>query len=422
MAELITFKCTNCQHVLKIGAEKAGRKAKCPKCGQSLTIPGGTETGPKTFEQELEEGKGIYGFADEPVTTAPKIDVIAPVRPGRAEDDDDDDKPKGPKRDKAVKQRALLEPERWKSVKVGLQIIGAGYGLWLLVFVMHVVPFLIGVAGHMIPIIFQDPASAWRGDYAELTVAYTKTLDAHEKGEAGELGAEYVGKTAYAVGLLSGKGPMELNLWVFRVTQVFMLVTSLVLIAGYCVALPVPERFGTKKILIALIAVGGCNLLFQLVFKLLPLTGVMNFTLLMLVTPEMPLVDANIERTSPLHEFWSDAPFWECLLALLLQMLSLTEPVLYGAFLRAIALQMKSEELEGTSRGMIKLGLSQVFIQLVYLMLANTGTTDVLIGVLRALYTMAHCFMLGQLIWFIVVSYRVPALLDKELDAGEEEE
>src|SRR5262249_50178854 len=87
-----------------------------------------------------------------------------------------------------------------------------------------------------------------------------------------------------------------------------------------------------------------------------------------------------------------------------------------AAFLRAIALSMKNDDLETTSRGMIKLALSQVFLQLVYLMVANTGTSDVLVGVLRTLYIMAQCFMLWQLIWFIVVSTRVPALIDKELD------
>src|SRR3954469_9299938 len=113
MAELITFRCTKCEHVLKIGAEKAGRKAKCPKCGEGLTIPGGKETAQQKYDRELEDAKGTYGFLDEPVAT-PKVDVTAPIRPG--DDDDDDEKPKGPpaqQRDRAVKHRTLLEPERW---------------------------------------------------------------------------------------------------------------------------------------------------------------------------------------------------------------------------------------------------------------------------------------------------------------------
>src|SRR5262249_61304900 len=35
----ITFTCYACNQVLKVGADKAGKKAKCVKCGTILTIP-----------------------------------------------------------------------------------------------------------------------------------------------------------------------------------------------------------------------------------------------------------------------------------------------------------------------------------------------------------------------------------------------
>ena len=35
----ITFQCYACQQVLKVGEDKAGRKAKCYKCGTVLTVP-----------------------------------------------------------------------------------------------------------------------------------------------------------------------------------------------------------------------------------------------------------------------------------------------------------------------------------------------------------------------------------------------
>jgi hypothetical protein len=41
--ETITFRCTACKHVLKIGADKAGRKAKCVKCGTPLIIPASSD-------------------------------------------------------------------------------------------------------------------------------------------------------------------------------------------------------------------------------------------------------------------------------------------------------------------------------------------------------------------------------------------
>ena len=75
--------------------------------------------------------------------------------------------------------------------------------------------------------------------------------------------------------------------------MLLMIVTFLV---GYGIALPIPDRFGSKGLLKAAWLWAGLNLLFQLVFKMLPLTGVMNYTLFMYVTPEMALVTGNIER------------------------------------------------------------------------------------------------------------------------------
>src|SRR5947199_10292951 len=107
MPELITFKCTKCQHVLKIGVDKAGRKAKCPRCATPLTVPGGAPEPPTQREIEKVEG---YGLLDEPEFVAPKIDIAGPIR---LDDDEEDDKPraakegkgpKGQKRDKAVQQ------------------------------------------------------------------------------------------------------------------------------------------------------------------------------------------------------------------------------------------------------------------------------------------------------------------------------
>jgi hypothetical protein len=35
----ISFQCYSCNQVLKVGADKAGKRGKCPKCGTALTIP-----------------------------------------------------------------------------------------------------------------------------------------------------------------------------------------------------------------------------------------------------------------------------------------------------------------------------------------------------------------------------------------------
>ena len=74
---VITFRCPACKLVLKISADKAGRKAKC-KCGAELTIPLVSEDMPAAaaaastaaarsagFKEDDDAGGG-YGLAAEP--------------------------------------------------------------------------------------------------------------------------------------------------------------------------------------------------------------------------------------------------------------------------------------------------------------------------------------------------------------------
>src|SRR5438477_11125091 len=37
--DIITFECSECRQVLRVGADKAGRQAKCPRCETILQIP-----------------------------------------------------------------------------------------------------------------------------------------------------------------------------------------------------------------------------------------------------------------------------------------------------------------------------------------------------------------------------------------------
>src|SRR4051812_32709587 len=97
--ETITFGCPTCKHTLKVGADKAGRRAKCNKCGNPLTIPAAaavvvaapppipqpalapvapapneahepalavSEPAPKPYVDDDEDSKGIFGFKDAP--------------------------------------------------------------------------------------------------------------------------------------------------------------------------------------------------------------------------------------------------------------------------------------------------------------------------------------------------------------------
>lgn len=68
----IEFRCPNCDKKLKTGDDKAGRTAKCPQCGTSVTVPAASTAA--DVGDELEP----FGAFDDPASPAP------PRRAGRS--------------------------------------------------------------------------------------------------------------------------------------------------------------------------------------------------------------------------------------------------------------------------------------------------------------------------------------------------
>src|SRR5262249_50508645 len=105
MASTITFQCYSCNQVLKVGADKAGKKAKCIKCGTILTIPVASD------EEEVKAGsprKSPPPIRDDAGNDRPRNrrrdendedDDRPRSRRSRDEDDDDYDRPRKRRRD-----------------------------------------------------------------------------------------------------------------------------------------------------------------------------------------------------------------------------------------------------------------------------------------------------------------------------------
>jgi len=101
----ITFQCYSCQKVLRVGEDKAGKKAKCAQCGTILTIP---------MASAEEEVVGAEVEAEPEPRPRPRpsrddddLDDDVPPRPRRKRDDDyddrddDDDRPRSRRRGRA---------------------------------------------------------------------------------------------------------------------------------------------------------------------------------------------------------------------------------------------------------------------------------------------------------------------------------
>jgi hypothetical protein len=99
----ITFQCYSCRQVLKVGADKAGRKAKCVKCGTVLTIPAGA---PESFVEARpaparDRNAPLETRAKRPPPLPPPADELVEaeeVSP-RRDREDDDDRPRRRRRD-----------------------------------------------------------------------------------------------------------------------------------------------------------------------------------------------------------------------------------------------------------------------------------------------------------------------------------
>src|SRR5439155_11258747 len=146
--ETITFRCTACGHVLKIGADKAGRKAKCTKCGQALTIPATSE-----LIQEPALAPGGPAPAAKPEEAGPALGPSDAPAPYKYVDEDDDGqktygikqeepeaaKAAGPKpvvppppgRRKGKRLAKITNAKQWYRVGLGMQLIAAGILVWL---------------------------------------------------------------------------------------------------------------------------------------------------------------------------------------------------------------------------------------------------------------------------------------------------
>lgn len=162
----ITFNCTKCGQAMRVGADKAGRKAKCTKCATILTIP--------AAEEELDEVEVVAGPPkrdvgrsraddddDRPRSRRDDDDDDRPRRGRRDDDDYDDDRPRRRlRRDDDDDGRPKKDKTNWGKVaigalinKIGAIIVVVGVGLYplslLFVFIAGAArsPGLLAVAG-----------------------------------------------------------------------------------------------------------------------------------------------------------------------------------------------------------------------------------------------------------------------------------
>jgi hypothetical protein len=384
---------------MKFPADRAGRKAKCPKCATVLTIPAaaqaaapGTGTVPLTGE---EEGDAAYEVTEDP--------ELAARRQALEEEDrlraKELKKKKPPKIKK--KYKSLPDYEQWERVHFGLLFIFLGTCIWAFSHLLQGMWIALGSVefadyGRMIveQIERQDPVMPDHGGFWDFSQFHVLVAMVAGRG--------FVGFAKFCIVVNLILYPLQVILW----------------FVGYILCLPVPRHHGAFGQLILMMCLNGFNFLVFFFFRFLPITGLYRYYVIPYFIPEVMWTEYNMERVYPYFLLWSPAPFSETMLSLFLVFAFFLEPVVGAIFCWSCAGQLRATRVEQNASGVSQLGLGQYFIYLSFVMIAVCGTTPVLVWVLRILYILWYSFMMMFIVRYALLLWRMRDLLDSRLNPG----
>jgi hypothetical protein len=387
--EVIPFTCAICGHAMKFAADKAGRKAKCPKCETIITVPKPEANGgaPK------DEGDGEYGVVIDKELETRRQELAEAERIRLKELK----KKKAPKIQKKFK--SLPDAELWEKVHFGMLFIFLGSCVWALSHLLQGTWVALGSVEHhdlakmfVDQIELQNPVIPERGQFWEFSQYHCLVAIAAGRGFA------IFAKICLAVNMILY--PIQAILW----------------FVGYLLCLPVPRHHGTLGQLIAMMVLGFVNLMFFIFFRVLPTAGVYRFYVIPYFIPEVMITEYNMERVYPLFMLWSPSPFWESILAIFLQFIYYLQPLMGCIFIWSCATTLKTSRMEDRANAVAQVGLGQYFFWLAFLLIALCGTTPVLVTTLRVLYICWYSFLMMFIVRYTLLNWGFRELLDSRLN------
>jgi hypothetical protein len=399
--EVIKFSCA-CGHAMKFAADKAGRKAKCPKCTAIITVPKGDQAnGPAGAPKNDDDDDGAYGIIvdKELEERRRQIEEAELLRQKEAR------RKKAPKIVKKFK--SLPDAELWEKVHFGLLFLFLGGCVWAFT--------------HLLLGMWVGLGTVERSDYSKMVTELIER-DMARRVERNEPAIPDDGhfwdfsQFHLLVAIPAGRGFVGFAKFCIIVSLILFPIQSILWMVGYILCLPVPRHHGALGTLILLMILNVVNLLFFLFFKLLPITGLYRFYLIPYLFPEIMYTEYNMERVYPLFMLLSGSPFWESILSMFLQFIQYLEPVVGAIFVWSCTTTLKATRVEEKAEGVTKIGLAQYSIWLAYLMIALCGTTPVLISVLRVLYILWYSALMMFIIRYALLMWRGRELIDSRLN------
>jgi hypothetical protein len=377
--ELITFNCSSCQQILKVSADNAGKQAKCPRCGATMIIPNASSGG-----QDLPPVQTVdedYDAPRSPRRSRRPDDEFEEDRPGRSRrregDYDDDDRPSRSRRrdddydddrDRPRRRRDRYDEEddydrprregmsarkKWGFVKLGLLLIAisacvmaGGAGLFSI--------------GQLIGMIATFANKAWRA-----------------------------------------------SMIIGRIGNGLIFAASIVAVVGYVFCIFVPNRYGSLALAITALSLGGVNLVFSLICRIIPMLQTTLF-------PGMELALPGWAFTNSLGGAFA--------LSLIIHLVFFAEFIIFPLFLQSVARAMRARSIRTGAMlvlifASISAGLAVFYDVMVFVALnkLTTGSppgkalqviTEI-IGLLASL-----CF-LAQSIIYILVLFRARDVIEE---------
>jgi hypothetical protein len=385
---------------MKFAADKAGKKAKCPKCATLLTVPEPSANGPAPTGQEPEEAYGVV------------VDNELAERRRQLEEEDrkrqkELKKKKAPKLKK--KYKSLPDEDLWEKVHFGLLFIFLGTCVWAF--------------SHLLTGMWVSLGTVEHRDFARMTT--TQIEDSmHRRQERGEAPIPEDGRFwefsqyHFLVAIAAGRGFASFAKLCLAVNLILYPIQQILWFIGCLLCLPVPRHHGTLGLLITMMVLGGINGLVYLFFRLLPTVGAYQWFLIPYIIPEVMFTEYNMERVYPFFMLWSPSPFWESILAIFLQFINYLQPIIGVIFLWCCATSLKAQRVEENAEGVCVTGWGQYYIWLSFLMIALCGTTPVLVDVLRVLYILWYGFLMMFIVRYALLTWRCRDLLYSRLYPG----
>ena len=427
--DAIIIRCKSCQHTMKFTAEKAGKKAKCSKCGALVVIEA---------EDESAEPDAPVVAAAPAVTAPPEVTApAAPVDPfaddGPAEygvfidpelaaleqkRQEEEEAAKKKRKDKknlpkvARKIKAIPDAEAWDKVRLGLLFLFFGTCAWIATHLLQGAYVLIGTV--------ELP------EYAALLANTVETRVGADLPPPGNFWD--VDQFDIYMGMIAGRTYSGFAKVCLTVATLLYFVQALCWGIGYALFLPVPRRNGMFGHVLAMIGLLIFNGLVVLIFKLLPILGVMNYIMIPYVVPEIAMTEYNMERAIPINVLWSGAPFWENFLCVLFRFTQYLEPAMVCIFLWSAGVVIKSDEMAEEGRGRARMCLGTLFVLVAFHLLSVCGATPVLVMVLRVFYILWYFFLIMFMLQYVMFLLKARQVLDDkirpkhELTSGDEDE